>query len=105
MRPMTAAWRRRQAAAAELDRVLAARSESAARIDDARFAIARIEEVDPKEGEYEELEALLPRLENAESLAEGANVAYEALQGEGGALDALNTACRRSIRLAASIRT
>lgn len=87
-----AAWRRRAAAAAELDRVLAARSESAARIDDARFAIARIEEVDPREGEYEELEALLPRLENAESLAEGANAAYEALQGEGGALDALNAA-------------
>ena len=87
-----AAWRRRADAAAELDRVLAARSESAARIDDARFAIARIEEVDPKEGEYEELEALLPRLENAESLAEGANAAYEALQGEGGALDALNAA-------------
>ena len=87
-----AAWRRRAAAAAELDRVLAARGESAARIDDARFAIARIEEVDPREGEYEELEALLPRLENAESLAEGANAAYEALQGEGGALDALNAA-------------
>ena len=87
-----AAWCRRAAAAAELDRVLAARSESAARIDDARFAIARIEEVDPREGEYEELEALLPRLENAESLAEGANAAYEALQGEGGALDALNAA-------------
>lgn len=87
-----AAWRRRAAAAAELDRVLAVRSESAARIDDARFAIARIEEVDPREGEYEELEALLPRLENAESLAEGANAAYEALQGEGGALDALNAA-------------
>lgn len=87
-----AAWRRRAAAAAELDRVLAARSESAARIDDARFAIARIEEVDPREGEYEELMALLPRLENAESLAEGANAAYEALQGEGGALDALNAA-------------
>ena len=87
-----AAWRRRADAAAELDRVLAARSESAARIDDARFAIARIEEVDPREGEYEELEALLPRLENAESLAEGANAAYEALQGEGGALDALNAA-------------
>lgn len=86
------AWKERTAAAAELDRVLAARSESGARIDDARFAIARIEEVGPREGEYEELEALLPRLEHAEALAEGANAAYEALQGEGGALDALNSA-------------
>ena len=88
-----AAWKARAAAQAELDRVLAARSESGARIDDARFAIARIEEVDPQEGEYEELEVLLPRLEHAEALAEAANGAYEALQGEGGALDALNSAC------------
>ena len=87
-----AAWKERAAAASELDRVLAARGEDGARVDDARFAIARIEEVDPRPGEYEELEALLPRLEHAEALAEGANAAYEALQGEGGALDALNAA-------------
>ena len=87
-----AAWKEHAAAAAELDRVLAARSESGARVDDARFAIARIGEVDPREGEYEELQAQLPRLEHAEALAEGANAAYEALQGDGGALDALNGA-------------
>jgi len=85
-------WKGHAAAASELDRVLAARSESGARVDDARFAIARIEAVEPREGEYEELEALLPRLEHAESLVEAANVAYEALQAEGGALDALNGA-------------
>lgn len=86
------AWEERAAARRELDRVNQACSESAGRVDDARFAIARIEEVAPREGEYEELEALLPRLEHAEALAEGANGAYEALQGEGGALDALNAA-------------
>lgn len=87
-----AAWEAHAAARRELDRVAAARSESAGKVEDARFAIARIEEVGPVEGEYEELEARLPRLEHAEALAEGANGAYEALQGEGGALDALNAA-------------
>lgn len=87
------AWKARNAAQAELDRVRAARNESGARVDDARFAIARIEEVNPQEGEYEELEVMLPRLEHGEALAEAANGAYEALQGEGGALDALNSAC------------
>lgn len=86
------AWEERSRAAAELERVLAARGESASRVEDARFAIARIEEVDPREGEYEELEAQLPRLENAEALAQAANEAYEALAGDGGVLDALGSA-------------
>ena len=37
----------------------------------------------------EELEASLPRLRNASSLAEAANGAYEALSGDGGIIDAL----------------
>lgn len=86
------AWKARSQAAAELERVLSASGENGARVDDARFAISRIEEVGPKEGEYEELEALLPRLEHAESLAQGANAAYEALSGEGGALESLSAA-------------
>jgi DNA repair protein RecN (Recombination protein N) len=87
-----AAWQARRDAQAELDRVEAAASETGARVEEARFAIARIEEVAPRPGEYEELEALLPRLEHAESLAAASNAAYEAVQGEGGALDALNVA-------------
>lgn len=86
------AWQARSAAAAELERVRKARGEGGSRVDDARFAISRIEEVAPKEGEYEELESQLPRLEHAEALAEASNAAYEALQGEGGALESLSAA-------------
>lgn len=80
----------RREAQAWLDRVLKANGEGAARVEDARFAMRRIQEVDPKPGEYEELEQLLPRLENAEALAEAANTGYESLAGEGGAIDMLN---------------
>ena len=38
------------------------------RVEEARFALERIGEVDPKPGEYEELEELLPRSEHAEVL-------------------------------------
>lgn len=86
------AWDARCAAAAELDRVVAAGNESATRIEDARFAIARIEDVAPEEGEYERLEALLPKLAHGETLLEAANGAYDLMQGDNGALDALNGA-------------
>ena len=46
------------------------------------------------EGEYEELSAQVARFEHAESLAHSANLAYEALSGEGGALDGLNAAAQ-----------
>ncbi|MBS5451420.1 MAG: DNA repair protein RecN [Coriobacteriia bacterium] len=82
----------RRRAAAELDRVLAARSEEASRVEEARFTLARIDEVAPQPGEYEELEASLPRLQNAEALASAANAGYEALSSDGGALDAVNAA-------------
>ena len=76
----------------ELSRVLAARSESASRVEDARFAIARIDEVSPFDGEYEELEESLPRLRNGEALAQAANEGYEAVSGDSGALDAVQRA-------------
>ena len=81
-----------QAAAAELERVREAASASSARVDEARFVLRRIDEVDPREGEYEELLANLARAEHAEALALSANAAYEALAGEAGAIDALETA-------------
>ena len=52
----------------------------------------RIDEVAPKEGEYEDLQHDLEVAEHAESLAVAASAAHEALSGEGGALDALNAA-------------
>ena len=76
----------------ELERVRAASEASSAKLEDARFALARIDEVNPQEGEYEELIASLARAENAEALVSAVNGAYEALSGEAGATDALNSA-------------
>ena len=83
---------RAREAARELDRVEEAARTQGARLEDARFTVERIREVDPLEGELEELEETLPRAEHAEALATTANGAYEALSGEGGSLDALNAA-------------
>jgi DNA repair protein RecN (Recombination protein N) len=79
-------------ASLRLKKVLDARNAEAQRVEDARFALSRIEEVAPEEGEYESLEASLPRLQNAESLANAANAGYDALFGDGGAIDSINTA-------------
>jgi DNA repair protein RecN (Recombination protein N) len=67
-------------------------TEGAAQVEEARFTLRRIDEVDPQEGEYEELVAAAKRLENQEELLRSTVGAHEALTGEGGALDALNTA-------------
>ena len=87
-----AAFAAAQQAAAELARVQEASELSAAKLDDARFTLRRIDEVAPKEGEYEDLQHDLEVAEHAESLAVAASAAHEALSGEGGALDALNAA-------------
>jgi DNA repair protein RecN (Recombination protein N) len=79
-------------AALELKRVQEAGEASSAKLDEARFTLKRIDEVSPAEGEFEELSANLSRAENAEALAVAANDAYEALGGEGGAIDKLNEA-------------
>ncbi len=69
------------------------------RVEEARFCVDRIEEADPQPGELEELEELLPRAEHAETLATCAHDAQEALSGEGGALDALNSAIAELSRM------
>lgn len=79
-------------AAAELQRVRDAGLMSSAKLDEARFVLKRIDEVNPQEGEYEQLACDLQRAEHAESLAMAATTAYEALSGEDGALDRLNAA-------------
>lgn len=80
----------------ELER--AARTQGS-RLEEARFCVERIEEVDPKPGELEELEEILPRAEHAEALATSANDAQEYLSGEGGALDTLNSAIAELSRM------
>lgn len=86
-------------AARELERVEAAARTEGFRLEDARFALDRIDEVDPHEGELEELEETLPRAEHAEALAACAHEAAEALSGEGGALDPLNSAIAELSRM------
>lgn len=81
-----------RSAAEELERVLSAGEASSAKLDEARFVLQRINAVDPREGEYEELSAHLARAEHAEALAVAANRAHEALSGDEGAIDLLNSA-------------
>lgn len=87
-------------AARELERVERASRTQGSRLEEARFALERISDVDPRPGELEELEERLPRVEHAESLACCANDAAEALTCEGGALDALNAAIAELSRMA-----
>ena len=86
------AFSQAKAAAEELDHVLNAGAASSAKLDEARFTLERIDAVDPREGEYEELSARLARAEHAEALALAANRAHEALGGDEGAIDLLNSA-------------
>lgn len=81
-----------RAAAAELARVTEASRSKGALLDEARFTVERISEVDPRLGEYEELEESLPRAEHAEALASAANDAQSLLSEENAALDSLNGA-------------
>ncbi|MCL1798245.1 MAG: DNA repair protein RecN [Eggerthellaceae bacterium] len=81
-----------EAAAAELRRIQDAGSASAAKLDEARFVLNRIDAVNPQEGEYEELVATLSKAEHAEALAVVSETAHTALSGEGGAIDAVHRA-------------
>ena len=88
------------AAAAELERVREMGRATGDRLEEAAFVLRRIDEVDPREGELEELEAQLPRVEHGEALMEAASGARELLSGDDGACDALGAAVR-SLRSAA----
>lgn len=83
-----------EAAASELERVREMGRATGERLDEAAFVLRRIDEVDPREGELEELEARLPRAEHGEALMEAASGARELLSGDGGACDALGDAVR-----------
>ncbi len=76
---------RHRAAAKEVRRVEETSRAQGSRVEEARFALERIAEVDPKPGEYEELEELLPRSEHAEVLVAMANDAHASLAAEGSA--------------------
>lgn len=89
-----------RAAAAELARVTEASRSKGALLDEARFTVERISEVNPRLGEYEELEESLPRAEHAEALASAANDAQSLLSEENAALDSLNGAIAELQRMA-----
>ncbi len=86
-----AAYQEARSASLEADRrVEQVRSElaqAALDIDAHTFALMQIDEVGPREGEYEELDARLPILQNAERLAECAQAALSGIRDEGGAAD------------------
>lgn len=79
-------------AARELERVQELARVSTEQLDQAAFELRRIDEVNPQEGELEELEETLPRAEHAEVLLRAAEAAREAIMAEGGASDALYSA-------------
>ena len=81
-------------AAAELERVREMGRATGEKLDEAAFVLRRIDEVDPREGELEELEAQLPRVEHGEALMSAALGARERLAGDDGACDALGDAVR-----------
>ena len=93
------AFAKAKAAASELARVEEASRTQGSRLEEARFAVDRIGEVDPQPGEFERLEETLPRAEHAEALATCANDAASALSDEDGALDTLNAAIAGLSRL------
>ena len=83
-------WRGARKAAEELKRVRDLSKTAAERVDEAEFVVNRISEVDPKEGELEELERVLPRAEHAETLIRSTSSARSALSGEDGAMDCIS---------------
>lgn len=87
-----AAWKARATAAARLRQLTQAASQSEAAVAKAREERDRIEAVDPRDDEYDELLARTHRAEHGEALLSAAETARAALAEEGGALDALNSA-------------
>ena len=73
-------------AARELERVEAAARTQGSRLEEARFALARIDEVDPGETELEQLEEVLPRAEHAEALVGCVHDAKSSIGDEDAAL-------------------
>lgn len=65
-----------------------------------RFIESQISAVNPQEGECEALEAQLPKLQNAQVLADAVNAAVRSLYAEGAACDELSTACAELSRQA-----
>lgn len=81
-------------AAAELERIRELGRATGEKLEEAAFALRRIDEVDPQEGELQELEDALPRAEHGEALVEAASGAHALLAGDEGACDTIGGAVR-----------
>lgn len=90
-----------KAAEAELERLQQLEQASAVELDRARFALEQIEKANPQPGEYEELLQAMPKLENAEMLANEATAAQRNIACGGGALEQLEAALGNLDRIAA----
>lgn len=90
-----------KAAKAELERLQQLEQAGAVELDRARFALEQIEKANPQPGEYEELLQAMPKLENAEMLANEATAAQRNIAGGGGALEQLEAALGSLDRIAA----
>ena len=77
-------------ARAELKRCQEEINSGEERLEEAKFIVRRIEEVDPQVGEYEALLEELPRFEHAEALMHSAQVVHESLSGERAVLESLD---------------
>lgn len=86
------AYEQAQLAHHELTRIKEAAQVSEAKLDEARYVLERVNELDPQPEEYEELQAVLSRSENAEALAVSADGAHKALTDENGAIDSIHQA-------------
>ena len=81
-------------AVAELERIRELGRATGEKLEEAAFALRRIDEVDPQGGELQELEDALPRAEHGEALVEAASGAHALLAGDEGACDAIGSAVR-----------
>lgn len=75
-------------------------ADAARQLEFMRFTEAQIAQVNPVEGEYEQLEADLPRMQHAEQLANGVHEGLAALADDGGASECLADAVGALQRLA-----
>lgn len=73
-----------------LNGIIEARLANGASLEEAEFVIRKIRELNPVEGEYEELIQTLEMSENSELLSTASNRAYDLISSEDGILDRLN---------------
>lgn len=84
------AFKEAQAAHRALKRIQKARADSQENAEQAAFVLNQIEQVDPSQEDYEELQEELPRAEYAEMLMSAADAAHQAVTEDGGVSDILS---------------